>query len=166
MICELLLASVILHEGRREHAYRDTKGIYTIGYGTNIDNWDIPERFMSTMAITQDCMECWTRMHLEDARASLARQYPWALYMAPARVDVLVEMLYNLGHSGLSKFPKMMHYLKNGMWHSAEYEALHGSTGGRSHWYIDVGQRAKRLAGQLRTGEYWNAEEECDDATD
>lgn len=159
MICELLLASVMLHEGRMEESYRDTKGIYTIGYGTNINNWGIPERFMATMAITDDCMECWTRMHLEDARASLARQYPWAIALAPARVDALVEMLYNLGHSGLKKFPKMMHLLFTGMWYAAEYEALHSSSGGRSHWYQDVGERAERLAYQLRTGEYWNAED-------
>lgn len=159
MICELLLASVMLHEGRMEEAYLDSKGIYTIGYGTNIDNWGIPERFMATMAITEDCMECWTRMHLEDARASLARQYPWVVELAPARVDMLVEMLYNLGHSGLRKFPKMLLHIWRSEWIEAEYEALHSSTGGRSHWYQDVGVRAERLAGQLRTGEYWNAED-------
>lgn len=163
MICELLLASVMLHEGNPgNEAYQDTKGIYTIGYGTNLENWQIPERFMAKLAITQDCAVCWVRMHLEDARASLARQYPWAMRLAPARVDMLTEMLYNLGHSGLRKFPAMMRHVFNGDWIDAEYEALHSSTGGRSHWYQDVGVRAERLAGQLRTGEYWNAEN-CDE---
>lgn len=149
----------MLHEGRREEAYQDTVGVWTVGYGTNIEQWGIPERFMATMGITDDCMSCWTMMHLEDSRAALARNYPWAMRMSPARVDVLVEMVYNMGIRRVSKFKLMLRALYHEDWLTAREEAID------SKWARQVGQRAHRLAKQLQTGEYWNAEDDCD-ATD
>lgn len=156
MICALLLASVMFHEGKRENAYRDSVGVWTVGYGTNLEVWGILERFMATMGITDDCMSCWTEMHLEDARDALARNYPWAMRMTPARVDVLVEMVYNMGISRVSRFRLMLRALYHSDWIEAEEEALD------SKWARQVCVRAERLAKQLRTGEYWNAEN-CDD---
>lgn len=156
MICELLLASVMLHEGLREEAYVDTEGVLTIGYGTNLQRWKIPERYAKAMVITDPCSECWMRMDLEDARTALARNYPWAVRLAPARVDVLVEMVYNMGIRRVSRFHRMLSALLREDWLTAREEAID------SKWARQVGQRAHRLAKQLQTGEYWNAEDDCE----
>jgi lysozyme len=65
-----------------------------------------------------------------------------------ARRGVLVNMAYNLGVTGLLSFKKMLSAYKKGAFVEAAQHMLD------SKWAKQVGDRAKRLAEQMRSGEW------------
>lgn len=140
-----LLASTKIHEGRRLRAYQDTKGIWTIGYGTNLQKLEIDDELATE----------WLYNKLRQALTS-AGGYPWFNNLNQARKDVIVEMIYNLGLPRFDKFKGLKASLTVSDFAAAEREMLD------SKWAYDVGDgpgnkddRAERLARQMRTGEYW-----------
>jgi lysozyme len=64
------------------------------------------------------------------------------------RFAVLVNMAFNLGVGGLLHFQNMLSFVKAASWVSAADEML------RSKWANEVGDRAQRLATQMRTGDW------------
>lgn len=73
---------------------------------------------------------------------------PWWRDLNGPRQAALVEAGFNLGISGLLGFERMLAALKHGQWSLAEREALD------SKWAKQVGPRARRIAHQLRSGEW------------
>lgn len=61
-----LIASVKLHEGYRARAYQDTVGVWTIGYGTNLQELEIGDELATE----------WLLNKLRQAETS-AGGYPW-----------------------------------------------------------------------------------------
>lgn len=133
-----LLASVKIHEGRKLRAYEDSLGVWTIGYGTNLQELEIDDELATK----------WLYDKLRQAEAS-ARGYPWFNNLNQARKDVIVEMLYNLGLPRFDKFVKLKRALSEQKWDAAAAEMLD------SEWHKQVGVRAERLARQMETGESW-----------
>lgn len=133
-----LLASTKVHEGLRRRAYQDSKGIWTVGYGTNLQELEIDEELATE----------WLYDKLRQAEVS-AGGYPWFHELNQPRRDVIVEMLYNLGLPRFDKFVKLKRALSESRFGAAAAEMLD------SEWATQVGIRAKRLATQMRTGEYW-----------
>lgn len=134
-----LLESVKLHEGYRERAYRDSVGVWTIGYGTNLQE----------LQIDRPLAEMWLMQKLSEARR-YAESYPEWSRLNAARQDVVVEMIYNLGPSKYSKFVNTRAAMQEGRFEAAANGML------ASLWARQVGRRAERLASQMRTGQYWN----------
>lgn len=133
-----LLASVKLHEGYRARAYQDTVKVWTIGYGTNLQELEITEELATE----------WLYDKLRQAEVS-ARGYPWFNNLNQARKDVVVEMLYNLGLPRFDKFKDLKAALSVSNFDAAAREMLD------STWAVQVGVRADRLAQQMLSGEYW-----------
>jgi lysozyme len=140
-----LLASTKIHEGRKLRAYQDTVGVWTIGYGTNLQELEIDDELATR----------WLYDMLRKALIS-ARGYPWFNNLNQARKDVIVEMIYNLGLSRFDKFKDLKAALAESRFDVAADEMLD------SKWADDVGDgpggkddRAERLARQMRAGEYW-----------
>jgi lysozyme len=133
-----LLASVKIHEGFRKRAYQDSVGVWTIGYGTNLQELEIDEE--------QAAEFLWEK--LRQARVS-AGGYPWFKELNAARQEVITEMIYNLGLPRFDKFAKLKLALSEKRWAAASEEML------ASVWAEQVGVRALRLATQMRTGERW-----------
>lgn len=140
-----LEASTKIHEGRRLRAYQDTKGVWTVGYGTNLQELSIDEELATK----------WLREKLYQAEV-LAGGYPWFRELAQARKDVVVEMIYNLGITRFDKFTNLKAALGVKNYNKAADEMMD------SKWAYDVGDgpgnkddRAERLARQMRTGTYW-----------
>ncbi len=127
------------HEGFRSKPYRDSLGIWTIGYGLNLEN-GITEREASLI--------------LEERVRKLQIRLPMVIKfwhnISPTRQDVLINMAYNLGISGLLKFKKMLKALENKDYKKAGKEMLN------SRWAIQVGdgvgQRAFSLAAIMIVG--------------
>jgi len=134
-----LIEQLKRHEGFRDMPYRDTVGKLTIGYGHNLD--DVP--------ISQKVAELMLLEDLEREEKKLAKAVPWFNKVPPgARREALVNMAFNLGARGLSKFRRMWSAINRNDWDLAAKEALD------SKWATQVGRRADELAEQLRTGLY------------
>lgn len=133
------MKSVKEHEGYRSRAYKDSVGVWTIGYGTNLQTLEIDEALASK----------WLEERLE-AADRFARTLPEWLVMDDPRRAVIVEMIYNLGPAGYVLFANTRRAMQERDWERAAHGML------ASKWAKQVGRRAARLAEQMRTGIYWN----------
>lgn len=136
MISNELIASVKRHEGYRNKAYQCSAGVWTIGYGTNLQELsDFPEHF-AEFFLKRDLVNC----------AFALRQRQCWDELTQTRKDVLTEMAYNLGIPRLNKFKRMWQALAVADYVTAADEMLD------SLWAKQVGVRAIRLAKAMRDG--------------
>lgn len=123
-------------EGRRNKPYECTEGFLTIGVGWNLDVNGLPEHIIdelldiSLLQASKDCEALYKNWYKIDS----------------VRQRVLVNMAFNLGRLGLSKFKKMNAAIHREDWDAAAEEMLD------SRWATQVGARAKRLHVMMRTG--------------
>lgn len=134
-----LIASVKKHEGFRNRAYKDSVGVWTIGYGTNVE----------VLEVDQETAEKWLIAHLERTEEEL-RGVDGFLSCSPVRQDVLVEMAYQLGVAGCLKFVRMWEAIRAGDYNSACFEMLD------SRWARQTPSRSRRLARRMKTNS-WEA---------
>ena len=135
---EELIAQIKRHEGFRETAYKDTVGVWTIGFGTNLEQ----------LTIDQHTAEKWLFKELDAVIDELVKTVPDIVKLNQARKDVLFNMAYNMGVPRLMKFVKMWEAIFNNDWDLASKEMLD------SKWSQQVGKRSTELAEQMRTGNY------------
>lgn len=135
-----LFERVKASEGFRSHPYKDSRGVLTIGYGFNVDD-------TGPGLEADECDEV-LRLKLTKMGLAVTKALPWAdgNKLGPARFEVLVEMAYNLGLTGLLGFHRMLAMIEAGNFEGA------AAVGLESKWAEQVGQRAKTLMEILRTG--------------
>jgi lysozyme len=135
MLSDALIDSVKFHEGYRDVAYQDSVGVWTVGYGTNLQILEVDEGLAEEWLLEalRSCEEQVDAIEGVDA-------------LSPARRDILIEMAYNLGISGLRRFRNMWSNLRAGNFEAASVEMLD------SKWARQVGNRAERLAARMRNG--------------
>ncbi len=132
----LLKARIKRSEGLRLKPYCDTNGVLTIGWGINLDE-----------GIDMDEAEL-----LLDHRIKRAKHDMTAIFLGvhrtglnQTRTKVILEMLYNLGHTRFKTFKKMISAIKQRDYNKAADEMLD------SKWAReDVGNRAIVLANEMR----------------
>jgi len=139
-------------EDFRSKPYRDTSkaigfegraGKVTIGYGRNLDDEGI------SLDEGLDLLQS----DVNSKVAALQRALPWAGELlsgddAP-RFWVLVNMAFNMGLEGLLGFHRMLSAMEKKQWEIAASEMLDPP-----NWLNQVGDRARRLAEQMRTGQW------------
>jgi lysozyme len=121
-------------EGLRLTPYRDTEGVLTIGYGTNIEKISVEEA------------EFLLQHRVALAAKDLMIFLPWTSQLDPARYNVLHNMVYNMGISRLMQFHNTLAAVQVGNWQAAKDGML------ASLWAKQVGPRAVRLAETMLTG--------------
>lgn len=116
--------------------YKDSRGVLTIGYGTNLaEGLSFPEA------------EYLLNNRVDETIHALCRQFPgWFPSLDPIRQAALVNVAYNLGAQGLVGFTRMIAALRVSDYHTAAAELLD------SDYAEQVGARARRNAAQLETG--------------
>ena len=130
---DLALARLRTEEGFEAHAYRDTRGRLTIGYGTNLSE-----------GITQGEGDYLLGSRLR-ARVDTFRQLWPPLRDMPLEVRVeLADMAYQLGPTNLDGFELMLGHLERGEWNAAADEAL------ASAWHRETPARAEAGAAIFR----------------
>jgi lysozyme len=140
----ILLAALERDEGFKPYAYLDSEGFWTIGIGTLIDK--------RGGGITHDEALYLLRNRLASKIADLDRELPWWRKLSPTRQRVLANLAYNLGVGtrtpprGLLAFRNTLAAVEQGRWDDAAKGMLD------SLYARQVGDRAKRLAEQLRAG--------------
>jgi lysozyme len=133
-----LLTQLDRDEGYRRHPYRDTAGILTVGFGRNLEAVGI-SRGEALLLLAND---------LEAAAAAVGERWPWAAGLDEPRLGVLINMAVNLGPWGLAEFRRMLAACRAGEYDTAAAEMLD------SRWAGQVGDRAQRLAQQMRSGQW------------
>ena len=132
----LLSQEVAAAEGLRLKAYQDSLGVWTIGYGTNLQELTIDKGLACR----------WLADKLAESERECER-FPWFAGLAPRRQRAIVELVYNMGLPRLTGFVKMLHAIAERDYERAAKELL------SSKWATQVGQtRAQRIADLLISG--------------
>ena len=132
------------NEGCRLAAYRDTLGVWTIGYGCTG-----PEIGPGTVW-SQDQAEQSFSQRYELAAAQAQRDLGDSAWFCldPARQAALTDMAYQLGGTGLAAFARMLAALRAGDWLTARNQCLD------SRYARQTPARAARNAAILLSGEW------------
>lgn len=140
-----LETAIMRDEGLRLAPYQCSRGVWTIGYG-------------ATTMLGRKVMRHTRPISTREAEIMLGSDIFKALKDAQAvvpsfdqhndiRQEILVNMAFNLGRTGLGRFTKMLSALSVMDYVTAADEMRD------SRWYRQVGARADRLAHQMLTGE-------------
>lgn len=124
-----------LHEGFRPYIYPDSLGFLTGGYG---------HCFLPRSPISHDVANL---LFEEDFDISLRSYNKLKLDLDPVRRAVIIDMLFNLGLSGVRGFKKMLDCLRKDDYIGASYHMLD------SLWASQVKGRARELAEMMEKGE-------------
>mgnify|MGYP003657624225 FL=1 len=129
-----LIESIKTHEGYVGIVYKDSLGIDTIGYGFAIKDLELDE----------DVCEIILERKLKDLESRIKIKFDWYKYMPQEVKDVVVEMCYQLGVTGVSKFKKTIAYLQNKQWKDASIEMLD------SLWAKQTPNRANEMSNIIK----------------
>ena len=130
-----LLNRIKHHEGFRKSVYKCTEGYDTIGYGFAIKDLEMDEDIAEEILMRK----------VEKLIKRVRSKFDW-LDSVPHEVQgVLVEMSYQMGLSGVSKFKKALHAMQMFQWKLAAYELLD------SRWAKQTPNRAKELSDIIRS---------------
>ena len=136
----MILDFIKRHEGLRLKTYKDTKGIWTVGYGHTGPN------IVEGVVWTLEKAEAQLLVDVAQAQDHLARYLPFTQHLDPVRLNVLVDMTFNMGMAGVLKFKGMIAAITVQDWKKAAAEMLD------SKWEKDVGARAHEDAKMMETG--------------
>ena len=125
-----LIEAVKLSEGFRDRVYKDTLGIDTIGYGFAIKD----------LVLDEDISEMILERKLEALIERVNKRVDFVECLPEEAQEVIYEMCYQLGVTGVSKFKKTLLYLENEEFNMASKEMLD------SKWARQTPNRAKRLS--------------------
>lgn len=131
-----LIPQLARDEGLINHAYQDSLGFWTIGYGRLID-----ERKGGGLS-TEECGMLLLndiKKHTDAVRAVL----PWTVTLSSARFGVLANMHFQLGNN-LFSFVNTIQLIKEAKYDMASVAML------QSKWATQTPLRAKRMADQMR----------------
>ena len=130
-----LLESIKHHEGFVEHVYDDSLGIPTIGYGFAIKDLILEEDLCDEILLRK----------LRILGRSVMGKFPFFDSLPSDCKSVLMEMCYQLGVRGVSKFKKALKAMDDGDWEKAADEMLD------SKWAKQTPNRAKEMSNIIRS---------------
>jgi lysozyme len=125
------------HEGRKNLAYQDSRGFWTVGVGHNLQAKPLSD---AAVDLIRD-------EDIQDAMVACVAIFGdvWASLAAP-RQAALVDMAFQLGEAGLRKFERLIAAIQLGQWDTAAAEAL------SSDWATETSERAKCDAQMILSG--------------
>ena len=130
-----LLESIKHHEGFVGHVYDDSLGIPTIGYGFAIKDLVLEEDLCDEILLRK----------LRILGRSVMSKFPFFDSLPSDCKTVLMEMCYQLGVTGVSKFKKALKAMEDGDWEKAADEMLD------SKWAKQTPNRAKEMSDIIRS---------------
>jgi lysozyme len=126
------------HEGRRNSIYRDSRGIWTIGIGHNVES--------NGLTIPDEMVDSIFDNDLKNAIDPLQKNLPWFSSLDEVRQAVLIDMSFQLGWPKLSLFKQFLTFLQHGLYFEASREMLN------SAWAVQVPDRSKELSWMIEKG--------------
>lgn len=136
------------HEGFREKKYKCTEGKWTIGYGHNLEAREFtPEEKKAIgdweKGITKNAAYMILRNDINICLEKL-KTFGFWYYLDEERQYALLDMCFQLGFQGLSKFKKMLEAIRVKDYKEAEKQCLD------SQYARQTPKRAQRIAKLLR----------------
>ena len=128
------------HEGGPLQGYKDSRGIWTIGIGHNIQDGP-PIKQAVLLEIFDDDLRYFQEQMIEN--------FPWVKSLDMPRVAVLMDMLFAMGINRLRGFKKMLAAMADHNWPDAAKELRDSD-----FWRSETHNRAEELARQLESGEW------------
>ena len=125
----------------RHVVYDDHLGFATIGYGRLVDR-------RRGGGLTDAEAEFLLSNDIGRLTWDLSFRLPWFSDLDEPRQGALINMAFQLGVNGLLRFKRTLAHCEAGDWAKAEREALN------SNWAKQTPNRARRVAQQLKTGEW------------
>ena len=125
-----LLENIKESEGFRNRVYKCTEGYDTIGYGFAVKD----------LVMDKDIADMILERKVAELRLRVEQKFPFIDSMPESVQDVMIEMCFQLGVSGFSKFKKTIQYLMTKQFEEASVEMLD------SKWYKQTPNRAKKLS--------------------
>jgi lysozyme len=138
MMADRLKAMLMRHEGVRLRVYTCPAGKLTIGVGRNLED----------RGITEDEALLLLDNDVREIRQVCREAFAWYDALTPARRDVVVMMVFNMGLTRFQQFKNMLRAIERKDYVQAAAEML------TSRWATQVGRRAHELAEIMREGEY------------
>jgi lysozyme len=137
---ENVKARIKAHEGFNNRVYKDSLGKDTIGYGHLITKTDpfVEGEYYDT-ATLENLFEQDFQIAFDQADQLLA-----GAQVCEDAFGVIVEMLFQLGYGGVSKFKMMLNALQN---HNYETAAQHMLN---SEWHRQTPKRCEELSNILK----------------
>ena len=138
---ELLKEEIKLHEGFRDMIYLDSLSKKTIGYGHLIVHED---KFVEGKAYPKKELEALFDKDFEKGWVLMERFCSVNnLNVSEKAQEVLCEMIFQMGYSGVGKFKNMIKALQNNDTKTASIEMLD------SRWAKQTPNRAKALSDKM-----------------
>ena len=138
MTTPLLIDDIKRDESCRLTAYRDTVGVWTIGWGhAHVAPDTVWTQQQADSALDAD---------IAGAIHDLDFRLPWWRKLDDVRQDVLANMAFNMGMETLLGFHNTLAFIEAGNYGAASGGML------ASRWSKQVGARATRLAAMMKTG--------------
>jgi lysozyme len=147
MDLDKLREQLILHESVKLLPYDDKtggevkpghvlQGYFTIGIGHNLTINGISIT-ISDLLFAEDVAK---------TTKAVLKLFPWWTALGDVRQRVVIDMVFNIGITGFSKFHETIKAIEKGDFHRAADQME------KSLWYKQVGTRAVRLTKMMRTG--------------
>lgn len=121
------------NEGFRSKIYECSQGFSTIGYGRNLETNGITE-FEAGVLLRGDLFSIDTALY---------KSFDWYKGLPDNVREVLIEMAFQLGVTGLKKFVNTLNFISSGDYLSASKEMLN------SEWAKQTPRRAKKLSEKI-----------------
>jgi len=140
MNMERLLQSVKKHEGYRNKVYKDTLGKRTVGVGHLCveDFWEDNKEYSEEMLMNT------LKDDLKNAIQGSERLLKDCLVLDSLAREIIIEMVFQLGETGVSKFKNMIKALKEGPdYQTAAIEMMD------SRWAKQTPERAKAMSSEM-----------------
>ena len=129
-----LIVNIKKNEGYISTVYKDSLGIDTIGYGFAIKDLNLEE----------DICDIILERKINKLRAEVKKRFKWYDNMPVIIKEVVMEMCYQMGVTGFSKFKKTIRFFEAKDFKSASVEMLD------SKWAVQTPGRAKQLSEKVR----------------
>ena len=128
------------HEGFVAKVYLDSLGKATIGYGHLLTEED---DFVEGVIYDKDILEAIFDKDFDKAKQGM-EELVGTLDIAMAAKGIIIEMVFQLGKTGVSKFKNMFAALNEFDYTRAAEEMLN------SHWYRQTPSRCEELSNLMR----------------
>ena len=138
---DILKERIKTQEGFRDYVYLDSLGKKTCGWGhlcRDDEEWDIKKTY--EIDFLEEVFEKDFKNALAGAESVIGN-----VKIHPQAKEIIIEMVFQLGKTGVSKFKKMLKALKKKDYKEAANQMLD------SKWHTQTPERARALASLMRT---------------
>tara|TARA_E500000305_G_scaffold104324_1_gene100551 strand:+ start:3172 stop:3579 length:408 start_codon:yes stop_codon:yes gene_type:complete len=130
-----LIDAIKESEGFRSKVYKCTEGYDTIGYGFAIKDLELDEDICHQILVKK----------IEALKKKALNKFPFMSKVPEEKCNIIYEMCFQMGVSGVSKFKKMLLALENGNYDKASAEMLD------SLWAKQTPNRALKLSNEMKS---------------